>query len=794
MITLALVLAISSSLYYLHLWEVIYSVEDSFSFSKSQGAEMYNHATGARLKSSPSFLAPSARLETTGYQEGSRMNRTSKLFALLVVTMMFVGATQSQMQASFISHENLITPTKNIVFSVYDSPNITVVHNSPVNGSTQSGTFNINVNTTSDFGSLNLTLYVEGAIYSGYDHFNLTDGNNQDITVDSTTLAEGMLNFTLFFEFLAERESVYLLYYIDNNPLNFEFDLYSPANGTELSGVVSININATHAYEVLNLTVLIDGVAHASYNPALIPSGDTNIIVDTSILWEGYDNFTLLFEYDVLATSFSTSIYLEYLIDNDGDPITIGHQSPAFGSEVSGSFDLVLLIGSEYQPLNLTLYVEGQIQEDFNKTSIGIREQTISVNTTGLLEGPQNFTLVFEYNVTGENARVEYYLEFTVNNHGKPGLVIISPAELETITGLADLWLNISSTYGYGDVFLNVTVDGELVEEFSGYLVAIGADNYTLNSSRYENGNHLIEVTVYTTEGEQTTIARELVFLDYVRVFVSGLAGYDEVAGNAEINVRLDTPYDNATLSLYLDGVLAEDVANITLTPGLNTIRVNTTVFPEGETEFTFKAYDGYGHIWIYSMMLIVDNHGPPILRFVTTANVLVGIAEFVINVDTDWTTVSASVYVDDELLDDYVNVSIDVRDGTFTFYIDVGDYSKSEHIVKVVMFTIEGEKSEIERVFGFASIRIEEIASGLLLLGVALLIPLYRWRKGQPIKQVLIVDLVFFAVVAGGFLILGITTIAFLTWHINMASIWAIGSALVFANWVLPIVMMDEE
>ena len=720
------------------------------------------------------------------------MNKTSKLFALLVVTMMFVGAAQTQMQTSFVSYENLITPTKKIVFSGYDSPNITVVHNSPVNGSTQSGIFNINVNTSSDFGSLNLTLYVEGAIYSGYDHYNLTDGNNQDITVDSTTLTEGMLNFTLFFEYSAEKESVYLLYFVDNDAVNFEFALYTPANGSELSGVVSIDINATHDYGNLNLTILVDGVAQAPYTPALIPSGNVSVIIDTSALWEGYDNFTLLFEYDVLATNFSTAIYLEYLVDNDGEPITIGHQSPAFGSDVSGSFDLVLLIGSDYQPLNFTLYVEGEIQSDYNKTSIGIHEQTISVNTTVLSEGSLNFTLVFEYNVTGENARVVYYIAFIVNNHGIPVLIVLAPAELETITGLTDLWLNITSTYS--NVYLNITVDGELVPEYNATLVAVGADNYTLNSSRYENGNHLVAITVYTAEGEVSIIERELVFLDYVRIFVSQLSSYDEISGDAEINVRLETPFDNATLSLYIDGVLTEDVTNITLVPGLNLVRVNTTVFPEGESEFTFTVYDGFGHVWSYSMILVIDNHGPPILRFSTTADVLVGLAEFVIDVDTDWSSVYVSVYVDDELLDDYVNVTADMSDGTFTFYIDVSAYSKAEHDVKIVIFTEEGEKSEIERVFGFASFRIEEIASGIVLLCLALVIPLYRWRKGQSIRSVIIVDIIFFAVVAGAFLLLGITSIPFLTWHVNLASIWAIGSVLVFTNWVLPFVMMEEE
>ena len=109
-------------------------------------------------------------------------------------------------------------------------------------------------------------------------------------------------------------------------------------------------------------------------------------------------------------------------------------------------------------------------------------------------------------------------------------------------------------------------------------------------------------------------------------------------------------------------------------------------------------------------------------------------------------------------------------------------------------MLTPEGETSEIERVFGFASLRVEEIASGLFLLGLALLIPIYRKRQGHPIRPVIILDVVFFAVVAGTFFILGINSMAFLLWHVNLASIWAIGSSLVFANWVLPFLMTSEE
>jgi hypothetical protein len=380
--------------------------------------------------------------------------------------MMFVGAAQTQMQSPFATQNDLslMTPTETLIVSGYDSPNISIALTSPANGSSVSGSFDINIVITSDFATVNLTLLIEGVVHGIYDQANTTTGA-EAVTVDSTTQIEGMLNFTLLFEYLAEKETYYLLYFVDNDGVDFELSLYTPANGTTLFGVVSIDLNVTHDYGNLNLTVLVDGVAQAPYTPSLIGSGDVSVVLDTSGFWEGYNNFTFVFEYNMFAISEYQELYLEYLIDNDGEPISIGHQSPAYGSDVSGVFNLTLLIGSEYDLLNLTLYIEGEVQSDFNDTSIGIREQLIQVNTTGLPEGLLNFTIVLEYNVTVFGS---YFVEFVVNNHGAPSLDFIAPAELETISGVADLWLNVSSTYG--QIYLNITVDGDLDPDFNATL------------------------------------------------------------------------------------------------------------------------------------------------------------------------------------------------------------------------------------------------------------------------------------------------------------------------------------
>jgi hypothetical protein len=272
------------------------------------------------------------------------------------------------------------------------------------------------------------------------------------------------------------------------------------------------------------------------------------------------------------------------------------------------------------------------------------------------------------------------------------------------------------------------------------------------------------------------------------------LANYDEISGTEELTIRVETPYDNVTLSLFVDGDPVTGLQNITVYPGTNTVNFNTTLYSEGEHVIKFLGRDAANHEWSTSLILIVDNKGAPTLLFATTSDVVTGVATFSVEVDTLWDELYIAVYVDDVIVSNYNNITFDVSSGVFTFTIDVGNYSKSEHTVRVLMTTIEGDTSEVQRVFGFASLRIEEIASMAILAGLALIIPLFRKRQGYSIRTVLIVDAMFTLVVAGAFIVLGIVTIPFLLWHVNMASIWAIGGTLVFTNWALPFVIGEPE
>ena len=477
--------------------------------------------------------------------------------------------------------------------------------------------------------------------------------------------------------------------------------------------------------------------------------------------------------------------------DSDNINATFLYTSFSLGnnSGVEGIFNMTMDIELLNDPVNLTVFVEDTIYPDYNLTNIGSGIQNVTIDSTTLAEGPLNFTLLFSDNTTGTNERQSYFYTFDVDNHGAPHVDILSPVSLGNFTGLDDLFLNITSDYS--EVYLNITIDGEITPEYNQTVVSSGAANYTINGSRYENGHHDIEVLVYTEEGLDSTDSITLFFLDHLRFWLRGVTQFNRLVGDVEITIVVDSPYDSVLLSAFVDGELASDVSNVTIDVGTSTFTLDTTRYSEGEHTFTFKAFDAFGHFWMTEWELIVDNHGIPLVEFVSPdEDLVVGYVAFTIDIESTWDTVTVFVYIDDVSSTNYT----DVVPGEFTFYIITSDYSKWEHVIRVVVETDEGETTEIEETFGFSNMRIEEIASLAILIGAALVIPLYRKKNGEPIRPAIILDFVFVAVLVIAYLIMGITSIPLAIWHINLASIWILGGILVFMNWVLPLLKEEYE
>ncbi len=722
------------------------------------------------------------------------MRKVSRIATLLVISIMMLSIIQIQpMNYGQNTDMKQTMPYPDHIIAVFDSQNITVEDISPANGSLVSGSLGIDFNLTSDYGPLNLTLFVDDEIYPDY-NLTVVGTGVQTATVDTTTLFEGLSNFTLFFEYIHnvtyDRESIYLNFIVDNDGESITSDVITPLNGSRLSGLVPMELNISSNYGPLNLTIFVDGEILSSYSQYLIGTGHQVIGIDTNNLREGLLNFTLQFWYNSSGTYDSKSYFLEYIVDNDGVPITVLLVTPTLGSTISGNATITIDVGSEYIPLSATLYIDGTTGT-IDGLSVNNGLIDFEVDTSSLLEGSHNFTFMFEFNSSISQRLV---LDFVVDNHGFPDIAIISPAEDGIFTGIDDMTVNITSTYA--QVYANVSVDGAITPEYNQTLVNSGVLVMTFNGSRYENGLHTIEIIVWTEEDVlyQATDTREFNFLDYIRFDIVGVSQFTRIAGNQEIGIRVATPYATATLDVFEDGVPILELTDVSLAEGNNNIILNVTDTSEGDHNYTFIVSDDFGHSWTFTIPLIVDNHGVPTARFVSpTDDIVIGVVEFTVDIDTTWDELTMSVYVDDVLIEGLEDIT--VYDGENSFILDVSTFSKWQHKITLEFETPENETTSIEEIFGFASIRIEEVASLAILLAIGFLIPIIRWRQGQPIRPILILDLIFLGFAAGLFLIIGVSSVSTAIWHFNLTSIWTIGGLLVFCNWVYPLLSsLGEE
>jgi hypothetical protein len=190
----------------------------------------------------------------------------------MLLAVILAGAIYVQPLAMTTNDTSMVARLDDSHYSVtagFDSQNISVSLVSPTNRSGASGDLDITIDITSDFGTLNVTLLIEDAIYSAYNKTPIGTGN-QLLSVDTLTVDEGNLNFTILLEYKDvtwdEKESFYLEYFVDNDLQNFEVSLLSPANESTVTGTASLLLNITTDFAFVNFTLY-------SYNSWGIPGG-----------------------------------------------------------------------------------------------------------------------------------------------------------------------------------------------------------------------------------------------------------------------------------------------------------------------------------------------------------------------------------------------------------------------------------------------------------------------------------------------------------------------------------------
>ena len=89
--------------------------------------------------------------------------------------------------------------------------------------------------------------------------------------------------------------------------------------------------------------------------------------MDTTVLAEGTLNFTLFLEENHTGTVQRESITAFYSVNNHAAP-TVEIVAPDTEDLITGLTDITVNITSDYANVNVTIFVDGEIVEDYNNT------------------------------------------------------------------------------------------------------------------------------------------------------------------------------------------------------------------------------------------------------------------------------------------------------------------------------------------------------------------------------------------------------------------------------------------
>ncbi len=442
--------------------------------------------------------------------------------------------------------------------------------------------------------------------------------------------------------------------------------------------------------------------------------------------------------------------------------------------DIKGVLNITFEVHSTYSPLNLTVAVQGQYVSNYINRTINNGTVFVLINTTQYRDGQAYIDNWFR-DTYGHLTHV--VVEVFLNNHEAPKVEILSPTEGSRVTGLFNITLNISSDYA--QVNLTVYVDGKETPEYNTTVVPSGIYNAAINGSRYTNGEHNVTVLVKTMEGLTDTNSTTLNFFDYIRFKITSNENYDVVSGIVNITLRVDAITDNNYAWLLVDNETDPQVNGIHIGNGTQIISFDSTKYDDGHHTILIILRDSSVHKWNRTVILTFDNHHEPNATWIgPTYWVVSGQVTFQVQINSDYSKVNVTVYIDDEIVPEYNNT--EVSSGLFQFTIDTAKYSETKHTIKVVITTPEGLSYTLTHEIAFSNLSTFEIVSFVALIAVAFFLLLRRYRSGQPMHFVVWTVIFYALFVAGIMWSFGTKTLEDLYWHINLASVWSIGLVLI--------------
>ena len=361
---------------------------------------------------------------------------------------------------------------------------------SPTDGTTLSGTATVTADAADNVGVTKVELYADGTLMS-------TDTTSPySFTLDTTALSNGTHTLTTkAYDAAGNIGSSTTINITASNGGGGGGDTTPPTasitsltNGSTISGLITINADATDNVGVTKVELYVDGTLMGTdtTSPYSFP-------LDTTTLTNGAHSF-MVKAYDAAGNTSNSLLITVNNSSGGGDitPPTATITSITNGSTVSGPITVTADATDNIGVTKVEPYVDGTLMGTDTASPY-----SFTLDTTTLPNG-LHFLMVKAYDAAGNTSSD---VRITTNNPGggsgdttAPTTTITSPANATTLSGTATITADASDNVGVTKVELYV--DGTLK----------GTDTtapytYSLDTSTLTNGSHTLMTKAYDAAG-----------------------------------------------------------------------------------------------------------------------------------------------------------------------------------------------------------------------------------------------------------------------------------------------------
>jgi hypothetical protein len=593
------------------------------------------------------------------YVDGVKLgNRTAAPFAWTLATTTLTDG-QHLLEFKAVSSAGLSSTAQvSVIVQNTNSAAIPAVTVTIPSGKTLNGTFSVTSSITSADPLLYVTLRVDEEL------IDMRSGPPYSWSIDSNLLSDGQHVIIVTAVTTKGGMGVKSASITISNPVP-RLSLQGIAEGSAVSGAVSVSLTAASANQISEMYIWLDGRLSA-----LFSAGSGSFMVDSNSLSNGQHQLDALAK-DVYGKEGRMQLF--FLARNDAPMVSL--LAPADGSRHYGAMDIKVEVVCS-RATQVTLKVDDLIMGTAATPPYSFR-----IDSNLLSDGTHiiTATAVDSYGKSGQ-AQVT-----VIVNNSAPTIALATPAQGSIVSGAILLEPVVNAPNGVESLALKL--DGIAVSED-----ATAPYQYLLDSNLMSDGIHLLEWRLIDRNGRSAEFSVSFQVLNLPpAVAIAG--GEGKLHGIVEIIATISGGSPPLTAWAEVDGVFLAPITN-------GTFSLDTEQLGDGEHLLNVTAEDAYGRRGHAEVTISVANAGPVVSILTPTANgELRRNATVSLQVDGQWPVDVLRIYVDDILIGE-------LRQAPWSCPLVIGLFDDGMHALKVRAWDSLGGTGEAAISFSTLTVR----------------------------------------------------------------------------------------